>query len=673
MSSESHRFNKRLCIILLLGGIIAAFKIWLIAYEEIAPRYSPHDDLLYARLSEKWYWNMPYEVNTLIRAPLYPLWIAVTRQSGLPHRLAAELLYIAAAGICTICMYRIGMKWLLAILMFAGIVFHPASIPQLNQLMREGFYTSVLLLGIAAMCIGLFILPRISRIAWLMVGFAYAVLWHTRDESIILTFHIVMAAVATIWLCYRSGIQLKTLLRRLVSILLLIILPILITDICIRCATWSVHGVAIVEELSSSSFTSAFNALLRVRPPVPIKHVPITRASADMIASQSPSFAILKSHLDDGITARWEEHYRSFVAVPGEVTGGGYMWALRAAARDAGYHLSAREAASFYNQLAREVTDAINEGRLPSRFVPIGMIDPDILHTGNALPAALFGVLRDLFPQYDRAKEPETFPSQRVRETYREYESATLARAGLWKLQYHTVRGWIYIPKTKLVALNVLGPGGEIRASTSELTMRPDLRGTFGTGDEFRCGFSLDMPLDEDRRETKVEIVTRDGSWTVPVSRFLRRGPFLFSLEAGVRCHGSIDWIIKPFDGAPRKLLQKSIWWVYTPILVLACVVICGCIVSKIIRRHRLPALWFTATAIVCGMLILRIILITILDLTWTQHSYRHFFPGAIVFPLILALLAQTFCTKRSDMGPKRLGAKRSATSQSFSDSGSRT
>ncbi|HMD61484.1 MAG TPA: hypothetical protein VKG78_08640, partial [Opitutaceae bacterium] len=84
---------------LLAGLACVALKLWLVAAQPvIAVGRAGHDDRLYLELASHVLhgeWLGPYSQFTLMKGPMYSLWIAATLLLGVPLPLAQHLLYLS--------------------------------------------------------------------------------------------------------------------------------------------------------------------------------------------------------------------------------------------------------------------------------------------------------------------------------------------------------------------------------------------------------------------------------------------------------------------------------------------------------------------------------------------------------------------------------------------------
>src|SRR5439155_14360968 len=98
-SSASPLFSRLSGSLLLITALLmVALKLWLVAAQPVvAHGNASFDDRLYLALAEqvlKGHWLGPYSQFTLMKGPMYSLFIAGTYLSGLPLPTAQHLLYL---------------------------------------------------------------------------------------------------------------------------------------------------------------------------------------------------------------------------------------------------------------------------------------------------------------------------------------------------------------------------------------------------------------------------------------------------------------------------------------------------------------------------------------------------------------------------------------------------
>ena len=75
--------------------MLVAFKLWLVASDEVVARLSPYDQQRYAEMARELAagrWLGAYDHYTLVREATYPLWMVAVLAAGVPLRIANEAL-----------------------------------------------------------------------------------------------------------------------------------------------------------------------------------------------------------------------------------------------------------------------------------------------------------------------------------------------------------------------------------------------------------------------------------------------------------------------------------------------------------------------------------------------------------------------------------------------------
>src|SRR5438477_6969726 len=114
-SSASSLFSLRRPSLLIATLIFVALKLWLVAAQPVvAHANASFDDRLYLALAEqvlKGNWLGPYSQFTLMKGPMYSLFIAGTFLSGLPPPLAQHLLYLLGCGLLVLALRPCFADW----------------------------------------------------------------------------------------------------------------------------------------------------------------------------------------------------------------------------------------------------------------------------------------------------------------------------------------------------------------------------------------------------------------------------------------------------------------------------------------------------------------------------------------------------------------------------------
>ena len=142
------------------------------------------------------------------------------------------------------------------------------------------------------------------------------------------------------------------------SLLLAVPFACLGVGVAIFCALNSAYyGRFILSDFTSKEFNDAYGALTRVTPAQPQEKIPVPRDVRESLYTLSPSFAALEPYLET------EFKYNSYGSVPDrEFNSGGFYWALREAADEAGFYADAQTSKQYFGTLAAEINALCDNG-----------------------------------------------------------------------------------------------------------------------------------------------------------------------------------------------------------------------------------------------------------------------------------------------------------------------
>jgi hypothetical protein len=352
---------------------LIALKLWLVQAEDIIGSATQYDALWYVRSASHWYWYAPYSWTAFMRPCAYPLWIAVIHLLHVPLRLAIELLQVGGAVVLLIALRRIGTDRWISSVCFAAICFHPAGFQLNDYTMSDTLYAAILWYVLGGL-----LLTTGTRRAWIAAGtgVAIAILWNTREEGLLIV------AMVAIWSAIsfaheRShGSSTRLTLARITKPIVVTCAVAAMAIIGVYTTNYFVYRSFARSEMTARSFQSLFHGLLRIRPSEPKRYVPITSDTLHRAFKVSSTFAKLRTQFDGPLGEAWRiETYRR-VGVPNEIGVGWIVWATRQAASAVGVFDTAKKSQRLFKKAAREINSACDDGRLPTRFVVDGFLDP---------------------------------------------------------------------------------------------------------------------------------------------------------------------------------------------------------------------------------------------------------------------------------------------------------
>jgi hypothetical protein len=378
----------------LLFGLLALvlFKLWLVHTEEIYGSATEHDALLFLNAAKHWYWGSEYSWSAFVRPPAYPLFIASVHLLHIPLRIGIELMQAAGYLALVAGLRKAGVSRLVCFLSFAAMIFHPGSY-QLNSVtMADNFYAAVLPLALGGLLLTLFT-AKLGHAIW--TGIAFAVLWNTREESILIPPLIIVFLVVA---CVRQRLvtrSWKPAIRYWLKPAGAMVGMLCVLNLVVDAANYRAFLGFSKSELTASSFRAAYKALLRIKPDREQRFVSVSNDALQKAYSVSPTFSQLRPQLEGELGHNWQVPAFSALGVH-EIGTPWFLWALRSTADTQEVHKSAASARRFYRNVAKEINRACDEGRIPCRLVVSSLLDPGALANLQHLPqsfpriAALF-------------------------------------------------------------------------------------------------------------------------------------------------------------------------------------------------------------------------------------------------------------------------------------------
>lgn len=639
---------------------LAALKLLLISGEEIVARYQPLDDLWQILAASRGYWlGTDYNYSTFAHLPVYPLWIALTYFTGIPLRIATEVVYLLAAFAFASVLVRAGVGLAVGAICYGLLVFHPASFQLFNYALAETIYAPLLLLAMASLI--LLWLNRNSSGApkyGILTGLFFGLLWCTRKESILIvaTFAAYATAV-TVWQM-RHRHESPRLSKRLVVLILLPIAIVLTASLSVKAANWVRFGLFVSSDMDAPGYRAAYRALLRIRPEQSIRFVPVPREVREKAYAVSPAFKELEPLFEGEFGRVAASETKRWMGIEGEIAAGWFYWALRQAAAQTGHHGTAAEGDAYYHRIANEINLAIDDGRLKGRWVAADFLDPDpgnyIPHLGNSIVKMwhLFTSTNELPREKDDAATvPET-----VR---RAFDIVANRRAALTGYQPNLLRGWVFHQRQAVRAVLLRAANGQILAKTEVFRSRPDVARSYsqmpGNKVPVNTGFELivlEAP-DQLARSTVVFVTSTGAEFSVPFSNISEGHPSVLGLSS----RDSGDQVTYAFDsarapkgsGAAQRAIQSAIWAIYGAMVgwltILA--VVAALYLAARYRSSKPP---IDLLAVVGGLLFVvcsRVGLFALVDASsWPGDQARYLFPVMPMYTCVLMIVIGRGCSE---------------------------
>jgi hypothetical protein len=630
-----------------LAAVGFLFKYWLVLGDEIEPFYRPADDLNYVLLAKSWYWWAEYNAYSFLRPPVWPLILGLVNQSEIPLRIVQELLLCGSAFFLINRFRKNGLNATSAGISFILIIHHPGWLLLANRTLRECFYASLLLILVAQLIP--FANRQLMNVRWhqlIPAGVTSALLWHTREEAIVIALMLV-GFVFIFWLLKQELPTHKTVAKQLLWIFLGLAGPIAVTNLAIRTVNYSTHGLFIAHEFSGVSFKTLYKRLMQIKPENPKPWVTIEQESLEKAYSVSPTLASIREALSDRVGPRWAAATVSLTKDPEEIAGSAFFFALREAAMEEGIHGDALAAHKFYSKIDNELKQAFKSGRLEKRFVLTSYLDPQV---SDYLPRLPTGLLHIAGYGYKPLKDNDIriyFPRHNVFSTLDVFDEVANRRHHLAYRKVQRIRGWAFLEGKQITSIEVLDHNGVLLDSTTNIYDRPDVAAAYESNSPpQKSGFEISLPK-ADYPDWGVKIVfrTEEGNTvSMDANRLLKLGQEQDRDKEGTLLRVTVDELKGGLnDFAAQDAVQAWLWVHHgqfhlffggTAILVL----LVRYLAFKPMVKTRHYNRWILFILLIIAS---RGFIITLLDVSSFRIDLRYIFPALIFLPLLFGLILQ--------------------------------
>lgn len=473
--------KKRWLIPLLLFAVMAA-KWYLITQSEIVSQQ--YDSYGYVSCAE----NLSHSCGA--QNICYPIWLWMSRQTGIPQRLAIEGLWLAAALAFSLTFARaIGARWW-SVIVLAVLAFAPPTLFLFNRALTDGFSLCQILL-LAAASLHLLTVPPSRRKIFPFagsIGLLVGCMALTRTENIVLVpslgFFVVAACICD---RYHYRVSWPSILRKNLVLAGLIAIVAATPTVLILIRNTLVVGVCTMSTPGMPSHMALLKHLAAIDPGQPgQRFIPISRAAREMAYVASPTLARFKVFVEDPKNI-YQQVTRDAYGTDGEI-GAGWIWHVFNVAAPATGATRLSESDALYRRVIDELDAAFADGRLKRRFVLHPFLGGDarvwLPYLGDGVRRALQCTITPETPMLDQDYCGDVF------------DRVCLRRSSLVPKKTIVVSGWAfaYDSKNPIDRIDLLTPTGTSEISRLDFMQRLDIQQGFssqGVEVHDRCGFFL--------------------------------------------------------------------------------------------------------------------------------------------------------------------------------------
>ncbi len=332
---------------------ICLYKLWLSAVIPFTvPMVYPIDGTWFTlkakSISADEWMGLTYDQYTLIKGPIYSLFLAIMSQLGISAKLAIDVLYLGASLVFLKALLTTLTNKVAIIAGFTLVLYNPATFSEFwTQPIRINLYASLVLVYLSCLIIVLTHCYQAKAklpTTWLLLcGISLALAWNTRGESIWMLSGLFPLLLLSLWRIYKQRNRSLPLL----SLTIILCIPIITWQILasINDKKYGFHGVS---EFKGTQFFRAVNAVYSLNTDDDEKsYIYISKTSIDKLKTISDSTRrLVKGMLkEDGIRLRRWNMAKGDLA----------SWGIRSGMVKAGYHQNIKDTELAYQQIADDI------------------------------------------------------------------------------------------------------------------------------------------------------------------------------------------------------------------------------------------------------------------------------------------------------------------------------
>ena len=314
-------------------------------------------------------WMGEYNNTALIKGCFFPVFLGILMKLKLNFALTVQIIWMVA---CIFTVYAImpmmNKQYILQSIVYALLVFNPISTSAISAMTyRNTIYYILCLISIAAL-IGAALRYSskgiVKYVLFAVAGCGLGLAMNTREDcQWIIIFMIVALIVYTFFVLGNKNLPVnKRVLTCFLSIAIcaaFVVLP----SIMVAYKNYTEYGVFLTDDYGSGNFAEAYGAMTRPYSETESEVTPIPEDVRMKLYELSPSFAELKPYLEDDPAITVWKMYGS----GNDYRNGWISYALRDAAKNAGYYKTAAETENYWKRVADEINRACDTGLIPSR------------------------------------------------------------------------------------------------------------------------------------------------------------------------------------------------------------------------------------------------------------------------------------------------------------------
>jgi hypothetical protein len=430
-------------VVLMVIITAVLFRYWLIVDLPItAHAHGTFDDALFIRLAQSIAsgdWLGDYDKLTLVKTPLYPIFIAANYLLGLQFKSMEHVLYIVACIILYLALIRFSVNRYIALTLFLFLLFNPY---HHGNVERGWFYAGIAFMVVAFL---LYLISlhaangRIKPYQIFLLGISLACLYLSREE-VIWIYPLMLVALGLLF--FQRDI--KRVLWRLGMALPVLVLGLALPVLAVMSLNYHKYGFFGVTDTSMKEYKSATKLMKKVRAGDDVPYVDVSRQSLEEMFAVSPALAELRPYLSGAIGTAWGSLMcKRHTEACNEIGGSYFFWAFRDSLEAGGYFQSYHKLQAIFSDIDKELNAACGNGSLDCSRMVWPHRYPIRMHRIDDYLAKLPGFARYMVTGMNGrvpAYGPQHGPEDRLRVFKRLSNTSLVPKS---KQQKYKVSGWL--------------------------------------------------------------------------------------------------------------------------------------------------------------------------------------------------------------------------------------
>ncbi len=370
----SNDLTKKTFLIILLIAIALKLIVCALQVIEIFPNAAPLDDELMLRAAKsigEGNWLGAYSWDTMAKHMFFSVWLWLLHTLHIPYLIGGQLLYLLASIVSTFALSPVLQKRIYRLVAFIVLWFSPYSTAQFTlRVYIDNIYPSLCLLffaGVLGVCLRAGQRFRAAVPYAVAAGFGAGLAWLTKDDAIwIVPFGVCAGLFYLVSLLLQKENSWKQRAIKVVLPLFAIVLGLGCVN-TYKALNYKYYGRYIVSDYTSAEFKQLVGSMVRADVDTPHKNILVCKETRQKLYAAVPLLAELGEELENG------EYYNGYGnPETKEFNSAGFVWSVRRAAYNAGFADTPQKAEAFYTELARQINDACDSGRVESNPVSLG-------------------------------------------------------------------------------------------------------------------------------------------------------------------------------------------------------------------------------------------------------------------------------------------------------------